>query len=510
MYSTNLVEAKAWLPFSTVSMECSSSLPVAEAELERFYIDMVQWLKDVPEHTLLSCLSQQSQEDASRLGDTINIYRITCHVSFRDADMSQNKYLARLKALLHRCATGCIIAFQVETYRPIYRQTIVDFCTTSAFLAQHLDFLQYLEFLEISQPRAQFSATNPASPDESAKEFIKDSFRRLVAPIMSFRAIDILRTSYSGAQMEESRERFRLDLSRRLFNETVFEEVEEALSKELTMPLSKLSAIVLSVCEKAPFHNDYRNLLFSLYGLSNIKSSQYIRNRHTSLTLDNELYRCTFLYMCMYEHIWLILQNSLLDSVEEPQEQGKTTKMIRGSFTDSFQQVFASVYRRKLQGSQELNSAYMAYGSSRPLAVPTGRLAVSLSPFQHTHGRVRDLASMLKRLGFTFINTAPTTRQSPVPTLSTETSIPTRPSSSPQITSSRTPDPDLPVCSTPHNTQTQYKLVECDSFAFKNGHPLNQFEQTETDRFEKDSDRRTVDQFTILSIKQCNTMFWNV
>lgn len=509
VYSTKLVEARAWLPFSTVSMECSSVLSVAEADLERFCIDMVQWLKDVPENALLSCLSQQSQEDASKLGNTVNIYRITCHVSFRDADMSQNKYLARLKALLHRCATGCTIVFQVETYRPVYRQTIVDFCITSAFLAQRLDFYQYLEVLEVSQSKAQVSAANPASPDESAKEFIKNSFHRLVAPVMSFRTIDTLRSSYSGAQTEESREKFRLDLSRRLFNETVFEEVEEALSKELTIPLSKLSVIVLNACEKAPFHNDYCNLLFSLYGLSNIKSSQYIRGRHTSLTLENELYRCTFLYMCMYEYIWLVLQNSLLDSVEEPQEQGKTTKMIRGSFTESFHQVITSVYRRKLQGSQDINSAYMAYGSSKPLVVPTGRLAIPFSPFQHTQGKVKDLTSMLKRLGFTLITATPVTRQSPVSTLSKETSIPTRPSSSPQIAPSKTPDPDLPVCGTPQNIQAQYKLVECNSFVLKNGHPLDQFEQIETGRFKAESNRRSMDQFTILSIKQRNTMFWN-
>lgn len=505
VYSTKLVEAKAWLPFSTVSMECSSTLPMAEADLEKFYIDMVQWLKDVPERALISCFSQQTQEDPAKLGSIVNIYQITCHVSFRDADMPQNKHLTRLKALLNRCATGCNVVFQIEPYRPIYRQTIVDFCITSAFLAQHLDFYQYLEFLGVSQPKAHFSATRPASPDENAKEFIRDSFRRLVAPVMSFRAIEILKNTYSGTQTDETREKFRLDLSRRLFNETVFEEIEEALSKELTMPLSRLSGIVLSACEKAPFHDEHCNTLFSLYGLSNMRSSPYVRKSHTLLTIDNELYRCTFLYMCMYEYIWLVLQNSLLDSVAAPQEEGQTTKMIRGSFASSFKQVLTNIYHRRLQGTQDTGSGYMTYGSSKPLTVQTGRSAVSLSPFQHTIGKMKDVTFMLKRLGFTFTAAV---QQSPVSTSSKEVTISAQPSASPQTTSNKTPDPDPLVCNAPHNTQVQYKLVESDSFTFKNGHPLDQFEQIETSRLKTKSDRRPIDQFTILSIKPCDTMFW--
>lgn len=508
MYSAEHMEAKAWLPFSTVSMECSSSLSMAKAEMERFCIDMVRWLKNVPEDALVSCLSQQSQEDAIRLGSSVNIYRITCHVSFRDANMNQDKHLARLKALLNRCATGCNVTLQTETYRPIYRQTIVDFCTTSAFLAQRLDFSQYLEFLNINQTDASDPTVKLAQLDETAKEFIKDSFRRLVASVMNFRTIDTLRNSYSGAQIEESSEKFRLDLLRRLFNETVFEEIEEVLSKELTMPLSKLSVIVLSVCEKAPFHNDFCDALLSLYGLSSMRYSQYIGRNHISLTLDNELYRCTFLYICMYEYIRSVLQNSLANSIEEPPEEECTTKMVRGSYVDSFNHIITSIYRRKLQGTQEANLGYATNSISRPLAVQTGRLMVSLSPFQYLHGKSKDPTYILKRLGFSF--TAPV-QQSRAPVQPKDTVISAQPSADSRPTSSKTPEPDDSNTNpgSPQCAPVQYKLVRRDTFTFKNGNPLNRFAQIEAVRFDMKRNERPPGQFTILSIKRCNEMFWN-
>lgn len=514
IYSAEHVEAKAWLPFSTVSMECASSLSMAGAELERFCIEVVKWLKNVPESILISCLSQQSQEDVIKLGSSISIYRITCHVSFRDINMNQNKYLPWLKSLLNRCATGCNLIFQIEAYRPIYRQTIADFCTTSSFLVQNLDFSQYLEFLGVGQVGTRTSVpTKLTQLDDSAKEFIKDSFRRLVAPVMNFRAIDMLRNSYSGTLTEESREKFRFDLSRRLFNETVFEEIEEVLSKELTTPLSKLSIFVLRVCEKAPFHNDFCNALLSLYGLFDIRHSQYISRSQISLTLDNELYRCTLLYVCMYEYVWLILQNSLTDSAEEHQEEVCTTKMVRGSYVESFKHVITTIYHKKQQGAHETSFGYTSHNISKPLAVSTGRSAASLSPFQHMSGKIKDPTSILKRLGFSF--TVPA-QESPASIQSKDTAVSERASSmqvssSSRSTTNKTMDTDPNINSSSfHSPPIQHRLVRCDNFTLVNSSPLSKFAQIEAARFKVKSNKRPPGKFTILSIKRCDEMFWNI